>query len=607
MDEKVQKVIEEMVCKLKGMCKEIERSGYGTENYMQGSATEEVFFLTLKLYLLYIATADGELNQKEVDMFNTILGENVSLQELKELAMKTGVNKDDYADQVPVIIRCFIDYDNDTIFTDDLIEGSQGSSQGSVSAIYELYFVLAALMVAADDSFSSDEYYRMMRYLGTIYNTIVNELDTDYAGVEEPHKKIRSSISSLLKPTTLDEFEATAEKEAIENREQREKLACKSAIDEQTEKMLNELMTELDALVGLDEVKYEVTSLINLCRIKQIRESKGLSFPPLSLHLVFSGNPGTGKTTVARMLAKIYKQIGVLSKGHLVEVDRSGLVGGFVGQTAIKVQEVIESALGGVLFIDEAYALTRSSSDNDYGYEAVDILVKAMEDHRDDLVVVVAGYTEPMSDFIQSNPGLKSRFNKFIIFNDYSPKELVHVFNKFCKKAGYRASVDALRYVEEYFEKRCGENPKDFGNAREARNLFEQAMMRQANRIVLISNPGVQALTLIKREDVSGEVREFGKSEQMAKLALDNLKQKGRMGLPGELMECELDELELAARAISLLAKNDIKTLGDMVDMLEAGKKLTDLSGMNDVIVKGIYQKLVDYGFTGDTELLAEK
>ncbi|MEI3407011.1 MAG: AAA family ATPase [Christensenellales bacterium] len=185
-------------------------------------------------------------------------------------------------------------------------------------------------------------------------------------------------------------------------------------------------MEQLDSLIGLESVK-EVRSLINLIKVRAMRKEHDLKVMDMSFHMVFTGNPGTGKTTVARLVAKIYKKLGFLSKGQLIETDRSGLVAGFVGQTAGKVTDVVNSALGGILFIDEAYALARKGMDNDFGDEAIDTLVKLMEDHRDDLVVIVAGYTDEMHDFLTSNPGLISRFNKYIDFPDYTDDELMAI------------------------------------------------------------------------------------------------------------------------------------------------------------------------------------
>ena len=203
------------------------------------------------------------------------------------------------------------------------------------------------------------------------------------------------------------------------------------------EPSLEELLAELDGLCGLEQVKQDVKSLINLVKVRRLREEADLPVPPMSLHLVFLGNPGTGKTTVARLLARLYHAIGVLPKGQLVEVDRSGLVAGFVGQTALKTQEVIQKAIGGVLFIDEAYALVNQDNGNDFGREAVEVLLKNMEDHRKDLVVIAAGYSQLMEKFIHSNPGLESRFNKYFYFEDYDGGQLFTIFQSMCSKNGY--------------------------------------------------------------------------------------------------------------------------------------------------------------------------
>ena len=247
---------------------------------------------------------------------------------------------------------------------------------------------------------------------------------------------------------------------------------------------LDSLMEELDHLTGLANVKKNLSNLINVIRIRKIREDMGLSQTGMSLHLVFSGNPGTGKTTVARLLARIYKALGVVSEGQLIEVDRAGLVEGYVGQTAQKTQEVIDKALGGVLFIDEAYTLTNNKENGDYGQEAVDTLLKRMEDDRDKFVVIVAGYTEPMEEFLESNPGLRSRFSKFIEFDDYSEDELRTIFINMCKDQDYHLSEDAEEALAGHFRKMVEEKDDHFANAREVRNFFERCIERQANRLV---------------------------------------------------------------------------------------------------------------------------
>ena len=245
---------------------------------------------------------------------------------------------------------------------------------------------------------------------------------------------------------------------------------------------MEDLLRELDSYVGLDRVKQEVRSLINLVKVHKMRRENDLPEPELSLHMVFAGNPGTGKTTVARLMSRIYRSLGILSKGQLVEVDRSGLVAGYVGQTALKTGKAVESAMGGVLFIDEAYALN-GRGDNDFGQEAIDTVLKAMEDHRDDLIVIAAGYDDLMDAFIHSNPGLESRFNRFLHFEDYTEEELLKIFRLRCEKGGYTLSDEAAEAVQERIH---GENGPSFGNARGVRNLFERTLVRQADRLAAL-------------------------------------------------------------------------------------------------------------------------
>ena len=280
---------------------------------------------------------------------------------------------------------------------------------------------------------------------------------------------------------------------------------------QEPEPTLEELLAQLDALCGLDQVKADVKSLINLVKVRKMRQEQDLPVPPLSLHLVFMGNPGTGKTTVARLLAKLYHAIGVLSKGQLVEVDRSGLVAGFVGQTALKTQEVVDKALGGVLFIDEAYALTSHTGQNDFGQEAVEVLLKNMEDHRDDLIVIVAGYTDLMGDFIHSNPGLESRFNKYFYFEDYNGEELFQIFLSMCRKNGYALDDPAQGYAKDFLQEMYENRDENFGNARDARNFFERTVACQADRVAAleqIDKDVLMALTVADLKQAAGDEEE---------------------------------------------------------------------------------------------------
>ncbi|HVE17441.1 MAG TPA: AAA family ATPase [Ilumatobacteraceae bacterium] len=263
---------------------------------------------------------------------------------------------------------------------------------------------------------------------------------------------------------------------------------------------VTDVMAELDALIGLANVKAEVRRLTSMLQVQQIRAERGLPVIETSHHLVFTGNPGTGKTTVARLLSQIYRAVGVVAKGHLVETDRSKLVAGFVGQTAIKTLETLQSALGGMLLIDEAYALARGG-DNDFGREAIDTLVKFMEDHRDDLAIVAAGYTAEMADFIDANPGLKSRFTRTISFPDYTDDELVAIFLALGEKSQYCCSDDALARVRHFVS--AEPRTRGFGNARFVRNLFETAIAHQAQRVAPLSDPSDEQLTTLTAADIA--------------------------------------------------------------------------------------------------------
>ena len=315
----------------------------------------------------------------------------------------------------------------------------------------------------------------------------LRSMDTDFWGTPFMEKK----TDQPPKPDKSEKPQKPAPQTQAEKPGEKEEIPPKEKIED--------LLAELDSYVGMDAIKEEVRSLINMVQVYKLRREHDLPTTDMSLHMVFSGNPGTGKTTVARIMARIYHSLDILSKGQLVEVDRSGLVAGYVGQTALKTQKVIEKAMGGVLFVDEAYALN-GKSENDFGQEAIDTLLKAMEDHRDDLVVIVAGYTDLMDKFIHSNPGLESRFNRFLLFEDYSLDELMAIFKMRCGK-GYILSPEAEPLVRDYIAEESADGD-GFGNARGVRNIFEHILVAQNNRLAKLDTVTRDDLMTLLPEDV---------------------------------------------------------------------------------------------------------
>ena len=354
----------------------------------------------------------------------------------------------------------------------------------------DLLTLMLLLYAAVDDTVSEAE----AGFVNECADRLLALCDADGLAADHPALKADEFV------TRRKEGPAARAKTPV--REEAPAPAEERAAEQPPEPTLEELLAELDGLCGLEKVKADVKSLINLVKVRRLREEAGLPVPPMSLHLVFLGNPGTGKTTVARLLAKIYHAMGVLSRGQLVEVDRSGLVAGFVGQTAIKTGEVVQKAIGGVLFIDEAYALASQDNANDFGHEAVEVLLKGMEDHRDDLIVIVAGYTGPMERFIHSNPGLESRFNKYFHFDDYDAGELLAIFRSLCKKNGYALSPEGEAWAEGALRELYENRDENFGNARDVRNLFERAVARQADRVARLESPTREQLMELRAEDL---------------------------------------------------------------------------------------------------------
>ena len=337
--------------------------------------------------------------------------------------------------------------------------------------------------------------------------------------VDNPKYKIEVKRAARLVNSSLIEFYGYSTIQDM----------CKPTTDvDEDKRTLQELLDELDSLIGLEKVKSKVQDLIVYQKVQKMRREKNLHSAKNTLHLAFTGNPGTGKTTVARIVGRIYKRIGLLSKGHFVEVSRTDLIAGYQGQTALKVKKVIEQAKGGVLFIDEAYSITENDHSDSYGRECLTELTKALEDYRDDLVVIVAGYTEPMNKFFESNPGLKSRFNTFIEFDDYSPNELDKILISMCKNNDYILDEEAKEKIHLYFEQQTLTKDENFANGRLVRNLYDDLVMNHARRVINIANPEIEELSTIRAEDLhslmmkSREGDKFPPTKKIQQDALDS-------------------------------------------------------------------------------------
>ena len=344
-----------------------------------------------------------------------------------------------------------------------------------------------------------DEIIRtQMDLISTLVNNNLRNMADDIWGVPTP-KSPTSDPSK--KPENAPQIVDRTGKTPAPVAEAKPADAQEAAEEETPPENIEDLKKELDELIGLKGVKREVNNLINTVTIYKLRRENGLKTVDMSLHMVFSGNPGTGKTMIARLMSRIYKSLGMLQKGHLVEVDRSGLVAGYVGQTATKTSAVIEKALGGVLFIDEAYALN-GKTENDFGQEAIDTLLKAMEDHREDLVVIVAGYDGLMDEFIHSNPGLESRFNRYMHFDDYTTEEMMGILDLQLKKGQYQLTEQARRDVADYIAA-ANTSSISFGNGRGVRNIFERLLVAQANRLAQAENVTKEDLMTLTEDDVA--------------------------------------------------------------------------------------------------------
>lgn len=472
---------------LVGYCRLLEREGYflQAEKIIKKNIYQCLDYYIQSL-LICVAIYGKKLDQEEIDFISgltdtdpfQIRDENCDIEKvmkLSEMTLKTP----------PVIMQLLALRDRDK---------KSKLSSSYMDILIDIILSISFMNVNRQEFlelFIKNFYDSVRAFIYTSESTL--QFDEEYF-----LKKISGGVALAIDVRKEEKREPSIKKEEI--LKEKEKLAFSSKKAGKNPR-LDKLISDLEALVGLSSVKTEVHSLINLINIRQIRKMKGLPSNEMSYHMVFTGNPGTGKTTVARLIADIYKELGVLSKGGLTEVDRSGLVAGYVGQTALKVAEVVKKAMGGVLFIDEAYALAPPNSTNDFGSEAIDTLVKLMEDKRDDLVVIVAGYTEEMSDFLHSNTGLISRFNKFIEFEDYSNEELVKIMISMANGMEMKLSDCALDKLRLKLMSMNQEEKKRFGNARGIRNLFEKMLVGQANRLSMVEEPSIDDLSIILGED----------------------------------------------------------------------------------------------------------
>ncbi len=508
---------------------------------------EKIFFTDMLNFLIYLAYADGRLNKEEFRYINMLMNLNFTEEGMRRYVEDWGLMTESIKERRPLSLEPFVRsdigpetgelssqyYDLTMLYVStfnyigtDLISCNNGTTNGELEAlssyiemlkrnIEEIREKMAAYKptIAFKSGSSvrkeelpdySDE--EMLEYQEDLIsgdrilkdtNKASGELGREYKTLQLRDKEISRQLDEAVKSSASVSAKAESKAEG--------QAATAVDVDEIN---IGNLLAELNSLIGMESVKHEINNLVNLLKICKIRQEKGLQLPPTTNHMVFLGNPGTGKTTVARILSKIYKGLGILSKGHLVEVDRSGLVAGYMGQTAEKVMEVVEEAKGGILFIDEAYALSSNKQDGDFGQEAIDILNKAMEDYRDDLIVIAAGYHDEMQDFLDANPGLRSRFNRTIRFPDYTAEELVVIMTNRATKLDYHFSEEALDFVKHKFEKTLQFPPNNFGNARSVRNYLDRVINNQANRLVVETDYDEEELTTLSLKDVENVVLE---------------------------------------------------------------------------------------------------
>lgn len=486
-----------------GMAAAINAAGIGDNEQMALRAMTRFEFLK---FLAYLSYADGTMKQRELDFINQTLGYDYSKEELVKFRMSEHLTTASYRESVPRALKYFVLADAGTKMDDPVYRRKKAIT------LVETYRLLGQSYIAIDSGSSENEVRLLTDYITMLENFLKEyglfrrnpNIRPISPLIDRREDKKNTNTPSKNVQNVKIEKEISTLKTATSGGKDVAKAVVKKENEESEKDTVETLLAELNALTGLAEVKKEVNHLVNLVKVSKLREEHNMKQPNVSKHLVFSGNPGTGKTTVARMLAGIYKALGILSSGHLVEVDRGGLVGGFIGQTATKTMDVVDDALGGILFIDEAYTLNVGKGEGDFGQEAVDTLLKAMEDNRDDLVVIVAGYPDLMEQFLSSNPGLRSRFSRFIFFEDYNEQELFDILVGMCKKQEYVLTPEAETYVKEFLAQRCANKPENFANARDVRNFLEHAITNQAERVINQKNIDYDVLAKLEKCDFEG-------------------------------------------------------------------------------------------------------
>lgn len=407
---------------------------------------EYLLTFIIAIECLKIGDPDDEHNLKNIDALDLVSNWEKNTKDVKKTIVDT-INNHQKELDYSMTLTLLKKYNEEGLFNDDSFEKIK-------NALRVFMFNFSYTIISIDGEIDAEEKLTIDKYNFIISNTSSNKIGLEAATIK--------NINSKQRP-------------------------------------LEEILSEIDQLVGMDNVKNEIKQLINFVKVNKLREEKGFNKVEISLHTVFSGPPGTGKTTIARLLAEAFRAIGILKSGHLVETDRAALVAGYVGQTAIKTKEVVESAMDGLLFIDEAYML--SNGDDEFGQEAIDTILKYMEDNRSRLVVIVAGYENEMNEFVESNPGLKSRFNKYVSFEDYSPSELLEIFIRLSNKNKFIVTESAKTKIFNNLADTCI-NKENFGNARYVRNLFESIVQHQFARVSNIENITDEVLSTIEPEDV---------------------------------------------------------------------------------------------------------